>query len=177
VVKTLSMVYEAYKYWKYHKYTVYSNIKLNFPHIRLTKKVFDRLVKEKVGLQNAVLLIDEIHIWLDSRSGMSKKNKSITYFILQTRKRNVRLLSTTQHLHQIDKRLRDSVDVLCFCKNISNKTSLVDSKLETYILLEYFFQWVENATPMKRMIYANPVFPLYDTTEIVDMDEGEENGA
>lgn len=101
--KTLSAVYEAYKYYKYKGYTVYSNIGLKFPHIKLNRKTLDALIKEKKGLQDAVLLMDEVHISVDSRSSMSKRNKAISYFVLQTRKRNVRLLYTTQHLHQVDK--------------------------------------------------------------------------
>lgn len=171
--KTLSAVYECYQYYKRLGYTVYSNIGLNFPHVKLTRKVLDQLIKEKKGLQNAVLLMDEIHISVDSRSSMSKRNKAISYFILQTRKRNVRLLYTTQHLHQVDKRLRDTTDIICFCKNLSNKTSLVNNALHTYIMQEYLMQWKETAKPIQRQLYANPIFPLFDTTEIVDMEDEE----
>lgn len=169
--KTLSMVYEAYKYYKYRGYTVYANFGLRFPHIKLTKEKFDELIGSPDGLQNAVVLIDECHIWLDSRSSMRKKNKMITYFILQTRKRNVRLLATTQHLHQVDKRLRDTVDILVFCKNVSNNTSLVSKEGQTWIQQEYLFQWKEMQRPMKHLLYGNPVFPLFDTTEVVSLAE------
>jgi hypothetical protein len=172
--KTLSAVYECYQYYK-QGYTVYTNIELKFPHTKLTKRVFDVLVKEKKGLQDAVIFIDEAHIWLDSRSSMMKKNKVITYFILQTRKRNVRMLVTTQHLGQVDKRLRDTIDILVFCRNMTNQTSLVkDASIPVYILQEYVFQWRDDMTPRKRSLYANPVFPLYDTSEIVDFTDDEE---
>ena len=162
------MTWEGFQYFR-RGFKVYSNYGLKFPHTLLTKKVFDEMIKNKEQLQNAVLLLDEMHVWIDSRSSMKQKNKGITYFILQTRKRNVRLLYSTQHLHQVDKRLRDSTDVIVFCRNLSNKTSTVKSAdAPTYILLESVFQWREEMTPKKRILYANPVYPLYDTTEMID---------
>lgn len=165
------MTYEAYKY-HLKGMTVYSNYHLNFPHIKLTKAVFDELLSDPVGLQDAVLCLDEIHIWIDSRSSMGKKNKIMTYFLLQTRKRNVRLLCTTQHLHQVDRRLRDTIDILVFCRNMTNKTSTVqDSSKDVYILQEYVFQWKDDARPRLKKLYANPIFSLFDTTEIVSFQE------
>ena len=84
--KTLAMTYEAWKYYR-QGFKVYSNYNLSFPHTKLTKAVFDGMIAHKEQLQDAVLCLDEIHVWLDSRSSMQKKNKVITYFILQTRKR------------------------------------------------------------------------------------------
>lgn len=180
--KTLSAVYECWKYYK-RGYQIYANIRLSFPHregakepILLTKRVFDMLVKEKTGLQNAILLIDEVHIWLDSRSSMQKKNKAITYFILQTRKKSVRLLVTTQHAGQTDKRLRDTTDILVNCKNLSNQTSNrseEDKNRPIYIMQESVFQWKE-MQPRRSIILANPMFPLYDTSEIVGFEDDEE---
>lgn len=176
--KTLSMTWEGYQYYR-QGYQVYSNYSLKFPEfhgckkpILLTKKLFDTMIKDKYQLQDAVLLFDELHVWIDSRGSMEKKRKGITYFILQTRKRNVRLLATTQHPHQVDKRLRDSVDILSFCSNMSNKSSLVkDLKTPVYIMQQSVFQWREGMKPKVRMLKANPIYDLYDTKEMIDMDE------
>lgn len=168
--KTASAVYEAYKYHQLG-YTVYSNIKLSFPSVSLTKEKFDDLVANDHQLQNAVLLLDEVHIWLDSRGSMKKKNRAITYFILQTRKRNIRMLCTTQHLHQVDKRLRDSVDILVFCRNMSNQTSTITNDQEVFIEQQYVYQWREDQKPKIKVIYINPLFQLYDTREIVSFTE------
>lgn len=35
-------------------------------------------------------------------------------------------------------------------------------------------QWKETEKPMQRVLYGNPIFPLFDTTEIVDF-EGEDD--
>lgn len=180
--KTLSAVYECWKYYRVG-HQIYTNIRLTFPPlpgtknpIMLSKRVFDTLIKEKTGLQDAIMFIDETHIWLDSRSSMRKKNKAITYFILQTRKRSVRMLCTTQHIGQVDKRLRDTIDILVNCKNLSNQTSIrniTDQNRPIYIMQEAVYQWKE-MQPRRTIIFANPVFPLFDTSEIVDLDDEEE---
>lgn len=169
--KTLSAVREAFQYYKMG-HTVYANMGLSFPHVKLDKKTFDTLIENKEGLQDAVILIDEMHIWLDSRSSMKKKNRLLTYFILQTRKRNVRMLVTTQHMDQIDKRLRNTLDIIVYCKNVSNKTSLV-TNARTIIKQEFWQPYASdpNKPPQQRLILANPWFDKYDTKEMVDFDE------
>lgn len=169
--KTLSMVYEGYKYYR-RGLKIYANFKLNFPYEPLTYKRLNEMIQNKEQLQDAVLLLDEIHIAIDSRNSMSKKNKIISYFILQTRKRNVRLLYTTQHLHQVDRRLRDTTDILVMCDNMTNKTSLVNSNgKDIFIRQSYVLQWKNDARPRTKIIYANPVFPLFDTKEMIDFDD------
>jgi len=74
-------------------------------------------VKGDVQLRKAVLILDEVHVYIDSRSGMSKKNVILSYFVLQTRKRDVRLLYTTQFIDQVDKRLRQPTEVFVQCQN------------------------------------------------------------
>lgn len=173
--KTLSAVYECYKYYRQGK-RVFSNIHLKFPHIQLTFKRLMEMIRNKEELQDAVIFLDEVHIFIDARSSMKKRNKLVSYFILQTRKRNVRLLYTTQHLAQAEKRLRDTTDIICFCKNISDKTSLVNNpSTPLYIQQEYVMQWDEGVPPQRKIIIGNPVFPLYDTKQMIDdFDDDEE---
>lgn len=164
------MTFEAYKYYR-RGFTVYANYKLHFPYVRLDKKQFDKMVKNKEELRNAVLCIDEAHMWLDSRNSMRQKNIGISYFILQTRKRNVRLLCTTQHLHQVEKRLRDTVDILTFCRNLSIQTATVVKGVDVYIEQQSVYQWKDDMKPRVNILYANPVFKLFDTEEIIDLSE------
>lgn len=167
--KTLSAVHEAYGYHK-RGFTVYSNIHLSFPHIKLTRIVFESLMRGE-ELNDAIVLLDEIHIWLDSRSSMTKKNKIATYFILQTRKRNVRLLYTSQHTHQVEKRLRDTTDIFVLCENMTNQTALVNDKKDVLILQRMMYQWRPEQKERLRTLRGGPLFGLYDTREIVDFSE------
>lgn len=167
--KTLGMTREGYRYYlRGHK--VFSNYALAFPHERLTAKKLYELIEDKAQLQDCVILLDELHVWLDSRASMRKKQRMITYFILQTRKRNVRLLCSTQHFEQVDKRLRKTTDILVFCRNLTNKSSLVSAKGWTVLEQQSFEQYGSN--PPKREVYlANKYYELFDTEEIIDFVE------
>jgi len=163
--KTLGMTREGYKY-HLKGMKVFANYGLDFPHEKLTSARFTELIQENTQLQDCVIMLDELHVWLDSRNSMKKKNKTITYFILQTRKRNVRLLYTTQHFDQVDKRLRNTTDILVFCRNVTNQKSITEVGL-TLLEQEYFFQY--GHSPARRYVYlANQWYDLYDTSEIID---------
>lgn len=159
------MTREAYKYYL-RGHRVFSNYRLSFPHTILTAKKLYSLIEEKDQLQDCVLLLDELHVWLDSRASMRKKQRIITYFILQTRKRSVRLLCSTQHFDQVDKRLRNTTDILVFCKNLSNKSSLVKGGIT--ILEQEAFEQYGRGSPRREVYCANPYYGLFDTEEIID---------
>ena len=152
--KTLSMVLEAYRYQSIG-YRVLSNIGLNFDHETYTGKDIERFASEKNNLKDSVLLVDEAHILLDSRTSVTKRNRIVSYFILQTRKRNVHLLYTTQSFHQIEKRLRDQTDILVEC---SFKDGYVQQKIHD----------VHKGRTIRGLFEAEPLFDLYDTNLIVD---------
>ena len=44
-----------------------------------------------VPLYKTLIIGDEMHIFLDSRNSVSKKNKLISYFLLQTRKKQCQI--------------------------------------------------------------------------------------
>lgn len=168
--KTVTAVKLAYHSWKKYGQTIYSNIGLNFPHIKFTKKVFDELMKDKKKLQNVVILLDEMHVYFDSRSSMTKRNKKFSYFVNQTRKRNVTILGTTQSWRQVDVRFRSRVHKLSYCRRV---TSITDP--QAIIRIETIDPNEDTPSPPLRTEYlANPYFPLYDTNEIVDFTEDEE---
>ena len=133
--KTLSMVRNAYRYYK-AGYTIYSNINLKFPHKPYTLQELIDYANNNVTLKKSVILIDEAHIFLDSRNSGSKRNRVISYFLLQTRKKGCHLYYTTQRFHQIDKRLRDNSDVLIQCKTKTDKYGQKYTMNDINIMLE-----------------------------------------
>lgn len=157
--KTLSMIRIAYTLYKQgHK--IYSNIKLNFPFEYFTLSDIIKYAENDKTFKNAVFIIDEAHIFIDSRNSMSKKNLIISYFILQTRKKDVTLLYTTQYFHQIDKRLRASTNAIieCYYKNINNNP----------IALNIINIMKNNNIIIKKDIFnPKPYFKLYNTYEVV----------
>lgn len=113
--KTLSAVTFCYLEWKNKGKRIFANNKLNFDHTWFDSEFFvNNIVGEE--LENAVILLDEAYIYLDARTSSSKLNKLFTYFIVQTRKRNVDLYICTHHIDIVDKRLRRAIDVRGSCR-------------------------------------------------------------
>lgn len=157
--KTLSMVRHAYK--KYRKgFTIYSNIKLNFPYKEYDLQMIMDYAQNGKTFYKAIFLLDEAHIFLDSRMSASKRNRILTYFILQTRKADIELCYTTQNFMQVDIRLRNQTDdiIECYKKPYKDKLMILNRhniiRMEGILQHIYFFE-------------ANNIYPLYNTLEIV----------
>jgi len=167
--KTLSMVREAYEHYK-KGYEVYSNIKLSkkyFKHYNLISlKEIIEWVKGDIQFKKAVFLLDEVHVYIDSRSGMSKKNVILSYFVLQTRKRDVRVLYTTQFIDQVDKRLRQPTEVIVQCNNAMTGTRFTAEQEEIYQVNKVLVR--DNGGGFIDRFLANDYFDYYSTDEIVN---------
>lgn len=175
--KTLSAVRLVYLLHKRFGYKIYSNIHLNLPYERFNKKKLKELIRDKEKLKNIILLIDELHTIIDSRSSMSKDSKALSYFINQTRKRNVTLIGTTQSWRLVDVRFRNRVHQLIYCRNLTP-----GAKKDVKIMCEAaevndddFIAGVKKPSP-PMVFRADPFFSLYDTNEIVEWEDVEEEG-
>ena len=180
--KTLAMTYFAKDY--YNKgYSIYSNYNLNFPHKKITKKLIEDYVKAKKQFNRAVFLIDEIYLILDSRGFM--KNKVMSYFILQTSKRDVNLFGTAQFFNTTDLRLRDNTNFMVFCERVNkikNKFYPVKSNrrfldLNNILYIKMNFISKNKGGLMETMdikthyLKAEKIFNLYDTTELLGLED------
>ena len=158
--KTLSMVKMAYEYHK-QGYKILSNMKLNFPHRYITSKDVQEFASNQEQLYNTVVLLDEIHIFMDSRRSGSKKNLLTSYFLTQTRKQKVKLLATTQHRHQVDRRLRDNTEAFIDCET---KDIPFGDNEKVLIVVNHF----NTRQSYEKMVFiGNKYFHLYDTEEII----------
>lgn len=158
--KTLSMVRFAYSLYT-KGYQVYSNMKLNFPFQYFSLQDILSYAENEQNFINTVFLVDEAHIFMDSRGSMTKRNLILSYFVLQTRKRNVWLFFTTQYYHQIDKRLRASSNAIVEC---SSKV-LDDSRM--FILNTFNIMKSHKVVTKSFAFLGNKYFGLYDTNEVV----------
>jgi hypothetical protein len=160
--KTLSCVREAYEHYK-NGYTIYSNISLDKRYFKTYEKISHKdimgWVEGDVQFKKAFFILDEVHVYLDSRMGMSKKNVIFTYFILQTRKRNVRIGYTTQFFDQVDKRLRQPTEVIISCQNFKDGKDVFQSN--EIMEKETGRRFIDN-------FKANQYFGYYNTDEIVN---------
>lgn len=152
--KTLSMTYYAYQYFMQGQ-KIYANYGLKFDHEKVNYEMIKNL---DIEFQDSVICLDEIHVFIDSRASMSKRNKIVSYFITQSRKRNLIFMYTTQHIGQVDLRLRNNTDYFFSCS-----TTVHENKLYIKQQLSDPYGAVKNMT-----LKAEDVFQLYDTHEIVD---------
>jgi len=180
----LTMTVEAYKKYK-EGYTVYSNYHLNFPHINYT--VDDLMVFAEQGqyFGNAIFLIDEIHIWFDSRCSGKKRNRIFSYFLNQSSKNDIDIYYTSQYSRQVEVRMRlnteivvESTSKVLVWDSPNSKPTLKnnyrpkpkDYKTVTYVqnrMVQFNDTGRDNIT--KRVFKANKYFPLYDTRQVIKM--------
>lgn len=155
--KTLFMTLLGYLEYLAGK-SVQANYHLHFPFSYLNLTTIMEQIKNQQQLQNIVLLIDEIHIAFDSRSSMSSRNRYGSYFVLQTRKRDVSLYFTTQNIFQVDIRIRENLDRLVECQMYS-------PGMFQYVITDY-----RSGSPIVKKISLDGrvAYPLYDTREIID---------
>ena len=160
--KTLSLVRQAYHYYL-EGFKVLSNMKLNFPYTQISSKDIMEFAKNQTSLYDTVIVIDEMHIFLDSRRSASKKNLMGSYFVTQTRKQKVKLLGTTQHRHQVDRRVRDNTTLFVDCQKID--LPMKNKHGVPYILITNHMNSRSNYE--KVSFIGNKYFSLYDTEEII----------
>lgn len=158
--KTLTMVKDAYIEYKNGKRVITNMQNISFGET-FTNDEIKELTKNS-ELENAVILIDEAQLFFDSRRSMKKVNLDFSYFVQQTRKRNIDLYLTTQFANTIDRRIRDNVDFICY-PNFITKYNVCECEYIDYTSLEDPY----TIEPLKASTFFNAldVFKLYDTRE------------
>jgi hypothetical protein len=174
--KTLSMVKSAFE--KYKKgFTIYTNFKLIFPFkkgygeiINLDMQFFKDYGKSSLNLLNAIILIDEAHVFFDSRNAMLKRNKIFSKFVTQSRKRSVDLYYTTQDNSyesfyssgQVELRLRKLTDYIVFCEKVIEKDKL-------FVVQKIYDN--SGAVRESDIFTGDKYFPMFDTNEVIVFDD------
>lgn len=162
--KTLLMTRYAYLENTQLQRPLLSNYSLkSLPYIPIKLVDVIRMMKERARMERGCFLIDEAHIWFDARISSSVGNRLFSYFALQTGKLDINLYYTTQAFEQVDWRLTDRTDVAITVKAIGEG-------------IHQLFIWdrIENKT-QKVLIDLRPWWNHYDTKELIDMDQREED--
>lgn len=119
-------------------------------------------VKELLRIENGVVCLDEFWVSLDSRAW--KNNVFLTWWINQTRKKNLLVLYTTQHFGQIDLRVRRATDMLIYCEKI--KSLEAKQKVFRYSFIDSFSGRILKSFKIPSDKASN-FFSLYNSFEIV----------
>ena len=146
---------------------IFSNLKLiGMEYEQIDLNWFLGYLLEKKELVNVCVLIDELQLYADCRTPKSKINRVLGYFALQTRKRNVKLLFTTQYFENVDRRIRRCVmdDVIVRCEGVYKNGEL--SAIKQTIVFDGCSRFI-NQTLTKPKIFFN----MYKTGEVLPIIE------
>jgi len=149
--KTYSMTVLASYLHKKYKLPIYANYALK--DAKLLRNFDDVL-----AARNGIVCLDEAHIFLDSRGFKDPNSRTATQWLLQTRKKDLIVLYTTQNFGQVDIRMRRITDFLGLCKRQPGKgitIQFVDAQEWKLLRKNTIFE------PLDRFYH------LYDTKEIV----------
>lgn len=157
--KSVALTYFGLEEYFLLKKPIFSNFHLkgNIPHKVISFEDLIDMATRKVELKRAAILLDEAHIWIDSRTSASKLSRVFTYFVLQTGKQDINLYWASQRLSQVDLRLRQQTDIAV---NVTKKN-------EVYHVLNMVN--THTGAEDKQTIYGPDVYPFYDTHEIIAM--------
>lgn len=163
--KTLTMVKDGYQYYL-NGFKILRNFNCKFGDYIENDEIL-KLDKDS-SIKNAVIMIDEIQIFFDSRRGMKKENIDFSNFVQQIRKRNIILLCTTQYSNTIDLRLRQHLNYLVYpmfnkelevCEVVYKDLNSIEENLLTGVIQE---------PKQVQMVYdCKPIFKLYDTNQMI----------
>jgi len=144
-------------------FDIYANYGLNFPHSKLDIR---DILESSTDLQNISIGLDEITVFIDCRTSISKMNRLISYFILQTRKRNVSLYYTTQDFMMVDKRLTNHTHIQVICESLYRSDGSMLEDFKRYTVFDKR-DINRNIRPKTFMLDISPYYDKYDTNEII----------
>ena len=119
-----------------------------------------KVISENPGyFNNSIMLLDEIHIYFDSRDFMKQNNRIIQNFFSQLRKRNILLLATTQYILHLDIRIRRQALA------VFQMTNLKDGifRVEVHEIDGYYTNFIRT-----ELVNLNDYFKYYDTNELIE---------
>jgi len=131
------------------------------------KDIFEHIKSGKFDMRNATVLLQEAHNYMDSRTSLTVKNRTLTYWILQSRHTGAGscdIIYDTQELGQIDKRLRNNTDFVCrpmIVEKFEDGTPVTIGVVLRGKLGQKFCKFYEEYD-------ASKILNKYDTHEIVD---------
>lgn len=148
--KTLSMTALAGFVHKHTGAPIYANYELkNVPYTPIKE------IRQLWKAENGIFLFDEIWISMDSRNWAN--NVRMTHWVNQTRKKKLLVMYTTQHISQVEMRVRNATDILVYTEKKHGQHWL------TFIDYQY-------GLIGRRYLLSNPKvwYNFYNTFEVVN---------
>ena len=76
---------------------------------------------ELQSVKNGILVLDEAHGLVDARNFKDTKQMKLTHWVMTLRKKNLVAFIVSQHIRQVDIRLRWVMDILMLCEEVRPK--------------------------------------------------------
>ncbi len=141
---------------------IYTNLTLN--NIDYTPIDIMEFLTNNPELNNAVLGIDELTVYVDCRLSMSKANRFFSYLVLQSRKRNVDIYFTTQNMDMIDKRIVEHTLIQIMCEKI-HVENMDSDNIRKYTFFD--FRHIRKPKIIRKYLDISYYYPYYDTNQII----------
>jgi len=173
--KTISMTFLALRDLLAGR-EVLANFEIEKDGYRSKPLMLEDWVSLPESLQGALICIDEIQLWADSRRSMALLNRLLGYLTMQTRKRNLSLYYSIMDLNWIDSRLRWLTDIEIRCQDLFFSPWGKEKGLERGELIKWTpidITGVISGKPGKqllpRLLRAKPLWNCYDSFKPVDV--------
>jgi hypothetical protein len=141
---------------------IYANFNLrniDYEHLNVLE------IMENENLNNVSIGIDEITVFMDCRMSSSKLNRLLSYFILQTRKRNVNLYYTTQSFNMVDIRLYNHTHFRILCDFAKDEHGNRLDNIRKYTIIDC--RDLHNLDIKRFYLDISTYFDFYDTNEVI----------
>jgi hypothetical protein len=167
--KSLFCAFMGWCDWKKDKREVYANYWLSYPHKVLDLTEIENLLNHQFS-KATTYIVDEAHIFMDSRASMSLQNRFLSYLLLETRKLKVDWYYTTQYFLQVDVRLRNATDFRISCHKIKPK---VEGALPRFVYCVYQKREIDGVLGFYHvkdfeLVGLPEKFALFDTNELIN---------
>lgn len=113
-------------------------------------------LNDVVSKNKSILVFDEI--WLSADARAWKDNVRLTQWVNQTRKKQMIVFYTTQHIRQVEMRIRNGTDVLVVCEKTPEGHWLT--------FIDYQYRTIGRRYLIPHSV-AKKFYSLYDTYEVL----------
>lgn len=124
-----------------------------------------KMNKEKKQLKNVSIGIDEFTVFADCRRSSSRMNLLISYFVLQTRKRNVTLYFTSQDFNMLDWRLMAHTKIQIICDDVYTKDGKLAKDYKHFTVMD--LRNKRRPLISRFIMNISPYYGFYDTDETI----------
>jgi len=120
-------------------------------------------------LKKCDIFIDEAHGWFDCRSSPSLGNRVMSWFLLQSEKRDINIYYIAHEPSMLDSRIQRHLRVQFLCEWVGD---IRHPKPSDYIRVFMVTRHLAQTPPFAVLKVPNPrlLWPMFDTRELVPLD-------